>query len=221
MKLRRPHDNGSHPVALPGHGEAVTITTSNGGRIPARVIEVGPDMLQVAILVPTRPFSRQELDGMVVEFHSLQGRIRLTGVFSVPDPSERDVLALEHPRSIEVVQEREYVRIKAARPVLVYSAGSQLEVRSFTVDLSGGGLLLAGPDTLSAGDELSLQLSIEPGGHPITGRGKVVRIDDQGRRAITFTEITAGDRRRLVRFIFECQRAERRRGLTDSGDGHG
>ena len=39
-------------------------------------------------------------------------------------------------------------------------------------------------------------------------------------RAICFDEIAEGDHRRLVRYIFECQRAERRRGLERS-DGRG
>ena len=49
---------------------------------------------------------------------------------------------------------------------------------------------------------------------PVTGSGRVVRIDVAGpARRSTFIEISDLDRRRLVRFIFECQRAERRRGL--------
>jgi len=47
----------------------------------------------------------------------------------------------------------------------------------------------------------------------------VVRIDPQGRRAVEFDSISDLDRRRLVRFIFECQRSERRRGLE--GDDRG
>ena len=49
------------------------------------------------------------------------------------------------------------------------------------------------------------------------GTGKVVRVDGQGRRAVEFDSITELDRRRLIRFIFECQRAERQRGLEPDG----
>jgi c-di-GMP-binding flagellar brake protein YcgR len=51
---------------------------------------------------------------------------------------------------------------------------------------------------------------------PIGGKGRVVRIDDRRRRAVEFTSISELDRRRLIRFIFECQRDERQRGL-DTG----
>jgi c-di-GMP-binding flagellar brake protein YcgR len=47
-----------------------------------------------------------------------------------------------------------------------------------------------------------------------------VRVDRQGRRAAVFHEISDLDRRRLVRFIFECQRTERQRGLREENDGN-
>jgi len=126
---------------------------------------------------------------------------------------------IDSPRSVEVLQEREYVRIKSARPVLVYSSHDSNQVQSFTVDVSGGGLLLAGPDTLQPGEEVKFRLTLTPGVLPVTGSGTVVRTDGQGRKAVVFKSISDLDRRRLVRFIFECQRAERRRGLDTEGHG--
>ena len=111
------------------------------------------------------------------------------------------------------------MRIDAARPVLVYAGRDTSEVQSYTVDLSGGGFLLAGPDTLKIGEEVSFQLSLTPGVPPISGTATVVRVDRQGRRAAAFHEISDLDRRRLVRFIFDCQRAERHRGLQEERDG--
>jgi c-di-GMP-binding flagellar brake protein YcgR len=97
--------------------------------------------------------------------------------------------------------------------VVVYAGSNRMEVPSFTVDVSGGGLLLAGPDTLEVGEEVEFRLAIASGETPINGRGRVVRSDLRGRRAITFSSISELDRRRLIRFIFECQRLERQRGL--------
>jgi c-di-GMP-binding flagellar brake protein YcgR len=115
------------------------------------------------------------------------------------------------------LQEREYVRVMSARPVLVYRGADERPISSYTVDVSGGGLLLAGPDTLSVGESISFLLTIVQGDPPIKGVGEVVRRDDRGRRPISFTSIADLDRRRLVRFIFECQRLERRRGLELGG----
>jgi len=213
VRLRRPRQQESKPLALPERGEAVIVSTSAGGHMPARIAELDADSLLVAISVPIKPFSPRELDGMQLLFNNQHGRIRLSGECSVEDEREPDVLRMRNPRSIEVLQEREFVRIKAARPVIVYRVGDQVEVASFTVDLSGGGVLLAGPDNLKPGDEVRFSLSIQPGDASIAGKGRVVRCDEQGRNAVCFDEISDFDRRRLVRFIFECQRQERRRGL--------
>ncbi len=218
MRLRRLRQGVSQPVSLPSRGEAVIVSTSAGGHIPARVAELEPDALVVVMLVPVRPFSPRDLETMVLLFNNPHGRTRLTGEFSF-DPREPDLLRLRNPRSIEVLQEREYVRIKAARPVLVYRVGDRMELPSYTVDLSGGGLLLAGPEALERGDEVQFTITIQPGQPPVSGRGRVVRTDGQGRGAVVFEEISELDRRRLVRFIFECQRIERRRGLNEAEPG--
>jgi hypothetical protein len=221
MKLRRGKPKApSGPMSLPDRSEAVVVSTASGGRMPAKVIARGPTTLLVAILVPIKPFSARELDGLLIEYTGARGRVRLRGTAIVEDPKEPDLLRIEGARSIEVLQEREYVRIESARPVAVYSGHDRREISSYTVDLSGGGFLLAGQGTLKIGDEVSFQLTITPGVLPITGKGRVVRADSRGRLGVAFEDISDLDRRRLVRFIFECQRNERQRGLQQ-GDRHG
>jgi c-di-GMP-binding flagellar brake protein YcgR len=85
-------------------------------------------------------------------------------------------------------------------------------MQSFTVDVSGGGLLMSGPDALEVGEEVKFRLTLTPGVLPISGTGRVVRTDSQGRGGIVFESISDLDRRRLTRFISECQRAEQRPG---------
>ncbi len=220
MKFGRGNTEKSQPVELPERADTVTLVPSTGERIHARVLERGPDTLLVAIMVPTQPLSQHQLDGIVLEFVAPRGRVRLSGTAMIEDPSEPDVLRIDRPRSIEVLQEREYVRIQAARPVLVYGGPDQIPIQSYTVDVSGGGFLLAGPDSLRIGDEVQFQLTLTPGVPLIGGTGKVVRIDARGRRAVAFDSISELDRRRLIRFIFECQRTERHRGL-ESDDRYG
>src|SRR5271165_5669396 len=181
----------STPMVLPERLEDVVLRTADGAKVPARVLERVADTLTVAIT----------------------GRMRLSGTFVIDDPSDPDLLRMLAPRSIDVLQQRSYVRIHAARPVVVYCGADGGQIQSFTVDVSGGGLLLAGPDTLAIGQEIRFQLSITPGEQPVSGTATVVRIDNMGRRAVAFDTISDHDRRRLVRFIFQCQRAERRRGL--------
>jgi hypothetical protein len=219
MKFGRSKNDASKPVALPERFDTVTLAVPSGERIPARVLERSAEALAVAIVVPMKSLSARELKGMVLEFEGARGRARLRGDFEIPDHSEPDVLHVTGPYSVEVLQEREFVRIKSARPVLVYAGGDRMQIRSYTVDLSGGGFLLAGPDTLKVGEEVKFQLTLTPGDNAISGTGKVVRTDSRGRRAVEFEGISDFDRRRLVRFIFESQRAERRRGLMEDGYG--
>lgn len=215
MRLGRGKADAGKPIVLPGNGERLTLALAAGERLPARVLERGVNTLLVAITVATEPLSDGQLEGLVVEFTAPHGRVRLQGTTRLEDPGEPDVLRMDEPRSIEMLQEREYVRIDAARPVLVYAGRELPEIQSYTVDLSGGGFLLAGPDTLAIGEEVSFQLSLTPEASPIGGTAKVVRVDRQGRRAAEFQTISDLDRRRLVRFIFDCQRAQRRRGLLE------
>jgi PilZ domain len=215
VKFGRGAEQQSKPVALPDRGQTVTLVPHGGKGISARVLERGEDSLLVAIMVPIGPLSHRNLEGMVLEFVAPQGRVRLSGTTTIEDPSDPDVLRIESPRSIEVLQEREYVRIMSARPAIVYGKRGKTQVESYTVDLSGGGFLLAGPDTLKIGEEVQFQLTLTPGVLLISGTGEVVRVDRMGRRAVAFTSITELDRRRLIRFIFECQRAERQRGLQN------
>jgi len=217
MKLGRGDSNKPQPLALPQRSETVTLEPSSGERIPARVLESGAETLLVAIMVPTAPLSYSQLEGLTLEFVGPRGRVRLRGTVTIEDPAEPDVLRIDRPRSIEVLQEREYVRIMSTRPAVVYGGPGQIPVQSYTVDLSGGGFLLAGPDSLKIGDEVEFQLTLTPGVLLIGGKGKVVRVDAQSRRAVAFTSISELDRRRLIRFIFECQRDERHRGLETDG----
>jgi PilZ domain len=217
MKFGRGGAPQSKPVALPERSATVTLALASGEKISARVLESAPDALLVAIMVAIAPLSASQLERMVLEFVGPNGRVRLSGESVVVDPSDPDVVRIDTPRSIEVLQEREYVRIQAARPVLVYGGPDKIPIQSYTVDVSGGGFLLAGPDSLKIGDELQFQLTLTPGVLVIGGTGRIVRIDNRGRRAVAFDSISDLDRRRLIRFIFECQREERHRGLETDG----
>lgn len=208
----------SEPVELPERSADVTLVPPGGARIPARVLGSEQGMLLVAIMVPSEPLSPRQLDALVLEFNDAQGRSHLVGTASIEDPSDPDVLRIVDPRSLDVVQEREYVRIKSARPAIVFGGPDLAQINSYTIDISGGGFLLAA-DMLKVGDQVHFQIDLTAGERPISGTGKVVRIDARGRRGVVFDDIKDLDRRRLIRYIFECQRAELRLGLE--ADHHG
>jgi len=220
MKFGREREQTHKAAPLPEQAALVSLVTPHGERIPARVLERDQGAVLVAIMVPLDSLGGVALESLMLEFVGPQGRVRLGGTIGVVSPAEPDVLRIADPRSVEVLQQREFVRVQSARPVLVYTPADQFEVQSYTVDVSGGGMLLAGPETLRMGEELRFRLTLTQGEAPVTGTGKVVRIDPQGRRAVAFRELSDADQRRVVQFVFECQRAERRRGL-DMGDRYG
>lgn len=119
----------------------------------------------------------------------------------------------ERPEQPDRTQRREYVRVRTTRPVLVSWGAGSSQARTHSVDISGRGILLTGPERLRVGDTVELQIAITESGSPIAAGGTVVRANSSGRRSIVFDRISEGDRRRLVRFLFELQRIERSRGL--------
>ncbi|HEY7829889.1 MAG TPA: PilZ domain-containing protein [Solirubrobacteraceae bacterium] len=218
MRLLRRNTADKDALKLPKRSATVTLVRDSGERIQARVAESSQDSLLVGVMFRTeRPLTAGSLDDIVLEYASHRGRVRVRGTVTLEDS---DLLRFRDLCSVEVLQEREYVRVKATRPVMVCTGGSQGTVRSYSVDLSGGGMLLAGPNTLKIGERVEFRLTTTPGSAPITGTGTVVRTDSRGHRAVSFEQIGEGDHRRLVRFIFECQRAERRRGLEQE-ENHG
>jgi c-di-GMP-binding flagellar brake protein YcgR len=217
MKLRRAKEQDRTELTLPERADAVTIVRPSGERVQARVAERNGEELLVALMFRVeRPLDDGRLEELQLEFTTPRGRIRLNSTVTLED---RELLRFRAPHAIELIQEREYVRIQSTRPVLVITGSSQGTVQTYSVDISGGGMLLAGPSTLKVGEQVEFRLTIAKGDSPIAGVGTIVRTDTQGRRALCFDEIGEGEHRRLVRFIFECQRAERRRGLEGGAGG--
>ena len=217
MKFGRGNSEKSQPVSLPERSENVTLVPASGERIPARVLERGAETLLVAIMVPIQPLSHSQLEGLVLEFVGPRGRVRLSG-----HHHDRESRGAGRPAHRPATLDRGApgTRVRAHHvhaPCIVYGGPDQIPVQSYTVDVSGGGFLLAGPDSLKIGEEVEFQLTLTPGVLVISGKGKVVRVDSRQRRAVAFTQISELDRRRLIRFIFECQRDERQRGLETDG----
>lgn len=104
---------------------------------------------------------------------------------------------------------RQNVRVHADRPLVAYIGANRSPAQTHTIDISAGGLLMAGLADLKQGEPFDFELALVPGTPPITGTGTVVRTDPQGRCAIAFKKISRGDERRLDQFVFQHLRTER------------
>jgi hypothetical protein len=75
-------------------------------------------------------------------------------------------------------------RVTVARPVMVRHAGG--EVRTFALDLSEGGILIADPASLAVGDTVNLTVEFDDGREPLTTDAEVVRRTPQGYVGLRF-----------------------------------
>jgi PilZ domain len=224
MKLRRRENRSAE-----GSGDAcsveplqpqqpATLVMPDGQHLPARIAGHEHGELQVLAMVPIDgALSSDQLQLVVLEVSDGKGLTRLGGTVTAED---RELLRFRGLRPIDVVQRREYVRVRASRQVQVTLGNSAATIETHSVDLSGGGMLLSGLDHVRVGERIGFRLATELRGDSasqIIGTGKVVRSDPGGRRAVAFDSISEGDRRRLIKFLFECQREERRKGLRMEG----
>jgi hypothetical protein len=201
----------SRAIWLPEPPEPVTLFLSSGEKLPARVAERLGNSLRIVIIVPVEHLDGSQLASLVLEYANPCGRVRLTGKAAIERMRKGALLRIDDATMIEAIQERAYTRVEVDCPVSINVGRERLETR--TVDLSGSGLLLDGPNQFNLGEELEFELTLMPGSLPVVGSAKVTRIDGEGRPAIQFTFISFSDRWRIVRFTLESQRNEVDAGL--------
>lgn len=200
------------PVPRPSAGESVTLGLAGRGRYGGRIVQVDQDELLVVLLFEARePLQVGQQEAMEIEFTVQQGLVRLAGSGRV---EAHDLVRFQMDGAVQVEQRRDFVRVRAVRPMALApvldddTTGEWID--TLTVNVSGNGLLAAGPDTLGLETRVRFHLKLVEGEPPIEGAGVVARITDAGERGIAIRELTADDRKRLVHFIFERERIARR-----------
>jgi two-component system, chemotaxis family, chemotaxis protein CheY len=98
-----------------------------------------------------------------------------------------------------VEEHRDFTRLKATLPVVV-QAGDGPTLDTFTIDVSGGGMLLA-TGSLAPGADVEFRLYLGSGEAPIAGRARVVRITDDGEAALAFEQVHVPEHERLIEYI--------------------
>ena len=183
-------------VTLPGH-EPLPAWISNLRRQRMTV------MLHDRPPVPLR----QVLGTRVgVEYAGPIGVLHAEGIVDSTGPGAATfALVLPEPPALE--QRRSEVRMNAMVPVALRKAGALRWVHTFTQDLSGGGMLVAGPDVLELGSVVDFRLATAHELPAVGGQARVQRILEQGQRALIYTDIHPAERERLVRFVFQRERA--------------
>lgn len=205
------------PIWLPQLAEHVRLVLGSGETLPARIVERSADSLAAAVIVPAATIRERELAALTLEYSNPAGRVRLTGSTTIETDADSVVVRIEEPQLIEVVQGRAHVRVRAECAITLVRGHDGEELHTTTVDLSGGGALIAAAGHYLLEDELAFELFVgrgagsDPGGLggvPVTGTAQVARIDARGRMGLYFSDITPADRWRLIRYTLECQENE-------------
>jgi PilZ domain len=202
--LPEPSDN---VVRLIVGGFDGKLTTAAGDHVPVRVFERTGQELMVILMVA--PEGRVDGDDLLLEYTSARGLVRLHGDATLEGHDQVCFRVRDEP---SVVQRREFVRVEASQPVVLIGEEAGSALSAHAIELSGGGMLLAGSAALPLDASVRFTLNLGPGHLPISGLGHVVRVEGSGRYAVAFDAITHADRQRLIHFIFQRQRDALARG---------
>ncbi|HEX4009201.1 MAG TPA: PilZ domain-containing protein [Solirubrobacteraceae bacterium] len=200
----------SNVRSLPGSGQG-KLTTPDGGELPVRTFERGQEVVLVVLIDTERERQPDRVQAADLEYTSVRGVVRLHGEAQFED---RSLIRFRAQGEPEVEQRRSFVRVHAPQAVTLDS-GDPGDPRVHTVDLSGGGMLLAGADSLQADQTVHFTMALQTGEEPIEGVARVVRVREDHKRALVFEQIDEQDRQRLIRFVFECMRTARARTRGD------
>ena len=195
---------------FPGSGMG-TLTTLTGEELPVRTFERGEEVVLIVLIDIEEERQSDSVETADLEYTSRRGVVKLHGNATFEDRS----LIRFHPHGdAEVMQRRAFVRVHTPHPVTVES--EQDGTRGVhIVDFSGGGMLLADDATLAVDQTIRFAITIATNELPIEGIARVVRIHEDGKRALMFDQIAERDRQRLIRFVFDCMRAARARTRGD------
>jgi len=214
MKLKRSKNLSAQRAGeheLPNRLDTVTVVKASGERMKGRVSErEGNSLVVVLTVTPDRPLGAKQLEGMTLEVEAKNGYVKLEGSVAL---EQEDTLRFSDLQTIGVVQRREYVRAFVNRQVKINLGPGRPQTETHSLDVSGSGIRLAGPEMLEVGDRVELEIEIADKGEKVHAVGTVVRVGDRGDRAVAFDSISNIDQRRLIRFVFDCLRMDRRRGL--------
>ena len=189
-------------------GQTALLRLGTGAAIAARVDSVDADGAVLVLLTPPLrpPVADQPAE---VEATSKRGIVRFD--VTIKDADGRGTVRVAaRADGAARVQRRDFVRVDAVVPVVVRDGGPDGPAHeAMTLNVSGGGLLLAGVSGLQAGDSAFVAIDLEDGSPPVEALVTVVRIAERNSRAVRIASISARDEQRIVRFAFARERQAR------------
>lgn len=176
--------------------------------LPGRIEELSDDHAIVGLAKPPEPPLEDigPIQG-IIEATGPRGLTRLVGTLR-QEGEQVDACRLDFDTGPEVIQRRQFVRIDTTTTVLLTRADGTTN-KTFTLNLSGAGLLLGGPADLALDEVVKVDIDVGEDETPVHARGRVVRETPEG-KGVRIEMIEEGDRERLIHFVFERQRSQPR-----------
>jgi hypothetical protein len=197
------------PVASGTH---VMLRLPHIGALPATVEASLPGAIVVVLAVPDGRVARLAGQEASVEATTPRGIQRFTGVLGLT-PGRAETLRVDVSGEGERIQRREWARVEAVVPVTVKVLDdAALGGKTNTLNVSGGGILIADPWRLALGLDVRVEIEPNPGEPPIRALGRVVREAATAQKGIRIDDLSREDEARLVKFIRERERAALRTG---------
>jgi PilZ domain len=191
---------------LARHGAMGRLYSQDGLSVPVSITHHGDDLLLV-ILNGVDELVAGPLTLLMLESAGARGIVRTPGAAELV---EANLLRFVLDDSVELVQRREFVRVIAAKRLVLEDEDGDVVTEGLTVDISGGGMLLQLPRSADLPSEdllfFSLYLGLTDYDDQVNGTVRVVRKHDGNKVAVAFEHISHHDQERLVRFVFERQR---------------
>jgi len=184
-------------------GQHVKLLIGDLPAMDARIEEISEDFAIVGLFKEPEPPLKD-----IGEATGPRGLTRLVGTLT-QHGREVDAAKLEFDQGPEVIQRRQFVRIETTTTVSLTRENGDVE-KTFTLNLSGAGLLLGGPADLQMDELLKVDIEVGDEEPPIHARGRVVRETAEGNKGVRIEMIEEGDRERLIHFVFERQRSQPR-----------
>ena len=188
------------------HGANGRLFSQDGLSVPVSISYHGEDVLLV-VLDGVDELIAGPLSMLMLESAGARGIVRTPGNAEL---IESNLLRFVLESSVELVQRREFVRVIAAKRLVLEDEDGELVAEGLTVDISGGGMLVQMPRAaevpMNATLFFSLFLGMTDYDDQVNGTAQIVRARDNNQFALEFEHISHRDQERLIRFVFERQR---------------
>lgn len=189
-----------------GHGRVVLPQV---GELDARVaLQPGGRATALLLAHPSRSLQDTVGERVTLDIPTPRGLLHCDA--HVVDVPSHEIVELDLDAEPELIQRRDNVRVEAFVPIFIESVepdGPTFDTR--TLDIGGGGALVAHLGSLEVGTTARVTLLYADDAAPVTAQAAVVRDAGENRRGLRFDTISARERDRLVKYVFERERHAR------------